>query len=109
MTLLVFAYVVFVLFCTFLLFTTKILFVDSIVVAIDVFLKSFISLSLIANVTSQVKRYFILKYDSLNPNLDTDSLIEYTFFTESGFGFNMYLNPDLLIKYPHKRVSFFTH
>jgi len=67
-----------------------ILFICSSYIAIDVFLNSFIVVSThhrrIASETG-------LKQDSLNP--DSDSLIESTFFTESGFRFTVYPNPDL--------------
>jgi len=37
--------------------------------------------------------------DSSNPNPDSDSLTERSFFTESRFGFTVYPNLDSLIEY----------
>jgi len=66
------------------------------VVAIDVFLKSFMIVSTCrwCHVASETG----FKQDSLNPNLDSDLLIECTFYW-SRFRFPIYPNPDSLIEY----------
>ena len=72
------------------------MFVWSSFVCIDVFIKSFIIISTHCqhHVTSETE----FKQDLPNPDLDL--LTECSFFTESRFGFTMYLNPDSLIEYP---------
>jgi len=44
-----------------------------------------------------------IKQDSPNLNLDLDSLIDCTFITQSKSGFNVNLNPDLIIEYLLRR------
>jgi len=64
-------------------------------VAIDIFLK-IVSTHRQRHVASETG----FKQDLPNPNPYSDSLIEYSFYTEFNFGFTVYPNSDSLIEYP---------
>ena len=74
------------------------MFVWSSFVAIDVFLKSFIIVS--THRQRHIASETGFKQDSPNPNPNSGSLIECSFFTEFRLGFTMHPNTDSLIEYP---------
>jgi len=101
-TSLLFVCVVLVLFCTFLLLLARCCLIAA-VVAIGVFLRSFTIIS--THRQHHVASEMGFKQDSPNSNLDSDSLVECSYFTETRFGFTTYPNPDSLVEYPPRILN----